>query len=135
MNPRTLVGLCAVVETATGLGLTVVPALVLSLLLGVAVHGDAIALGRVAGIALLALGFACWPGQKPAEPRPGPFRGLLVYNGLVALYLGHLGAFRHARGLLLWPAVAFHFVVALLLLRAWRTGNGTSTSPASAAHE
>lgn len=132
MNPRTLVGVCAVVETATGLGLTVVPALVLSLLLGTTAKGEAIAVARVAGIALLALGFACWPGQKHAEPGPGPFRGLLVYNGLVAFYLGHLGAFRHATGFLLWPAVAFHLVVALLLLRAWRTGNRTSTTPASA---
>ena len=105
----------ALVEGATGLALMVVPQLVISLLLGGTPTGEAVAVGRVAGIALLALVLASWPGRKPAEPSPAALRGLLVYNGLVALYLAHLGAIRHAAGVLLWPAVALHVIVALLL--------------------
>jgi hypothetical protein len=126
MTGRRLVVLDALVEGATGLALMVVPQLVISLLLGGTPTGEAVGVGRVAGIVLLALVFASWPGRKPAEPSPAALRALLIYNGLVALYLAHLGAFRHAAGVLLWPAVALHVVVALLLAFAWGADNRPS---------
>ena len=129
MTRRTLVVLDVLVEGATGLALMVVPQLVLSLLLGGTPTGEAVGVGRVAGIALLALVLASWPGRKPAEPSPAALRGLLVYNGLVALYLAHLGAFRHAAGALLWPAVALHVIVALLLAFALGRGRSADSRP------
>ncbi len=128
MNPRSLVAFSAVVEAGTGLGLMVVPSLVISLLLGATATGEAVAVGRVAGIALLAMGLASWPGRKPAQPGRAALRALLVYNALVAIYLAHLGASRHVGGALLWPAVALHVVVALLLAWAWRSGARSSTA-------
>ena len=44
---------------------------------------------------------------------------MLFYNVLIASYLAWLGAIGHREGLLLWPAVALHAVVALLLVKAW----------------
>ena len=44
------------------------------------------------------------------------FRGMLTYNAAIAIYLGYLGVFEHLDGLLLWPAVLLHAIVALLLL-------------------
>jgi hypothetical protein len=128
MNRRGLVAFSAVVESGTGLGLMVVPAVVISLLLGARATGETVAVGRVAGIALLTMGLASWPGRKPAQPGAAAVRALLVYNALVAIYLAHLGAARHAAGVLLWPAVALHVVVALLLAWAWRTGGRSSTA-------
>ena len=52
----------AVAEAATGLGLLIVPSLVVQLLLGEQLTGVAIPVARVGGIALIGLGIACWPG-------------------------------------------------------------------------
>lgn len=109
----------AVVEAATGLVLLIDPAIVVALLLGVDAVGGPMPLGRVAGIALLALGLACWPGTDAAGERVPALRAMLAYNLLVALYLGYLAAAAHLGGPLLWPAVAGHGSVTLLLLAGW----------------
>jgi hypothetical protein len=58
--------LTAVGEAATGVALLVVPSLVGQLLFGAALTGIAMTVARVTGLALIALGVACWPGT-PAE--------------------------------------------------------------------
>ena len=112
------------VEVGTGLVLMVDPTIVVTLLLGVGVSGAGILLGRCFGIALLALGLACWPSRQRAESGSPAFRGMLIYNLLITLYLAYLGTLGHLWGSLLWPAVALHAVVALLLARAWLAGVG-----------
>ena len=112
INTRNVLAFSSIVEMGTGVALVFGPALVAELLLGEALSAQGIAVARVAGIALLALGLACWP----AADGSAAFRGMLVYNALVALYLAYLGAVKHMGGLLLWPAVAGHAVVALLLV-------------------
>jgi hypothetical protein len=63
----------------------------------------------VAGIALVALGIACW-GR--------PTLGMLIYGAGVALSLAYVGLARHMAGILLWPAVVLHVVLTALLIRA-----------------
>lgn len=104
----------AITEIATGLALTILPGLVITLLLAPVTSATIIPVGRVAGIALIALGLACWPGRNRAGD--AVFRALLTYNLLVAAYLAYLGTTEHLEGLLLWPAVALHAAVAGLLL-------------------
>ena len=103
----------AVGEAATGLALLIVPSLVGQLLLGEELIGVAIAVGRVAGIALVALGIACWPGP--------PLVGMLIYSAVVTLYLAYLGFAAELTGLFLWPAVAVHLALSIFLGRAWLT--------------
>jgi hypothetical protein len=62
----------AIAEAVTGLALLIVPSLVGQLLLGEELTGVAIPVARVAGIALIALGIACWPGP--------PLVGMLTYS-------------------------------------------------------
>jgi len=100
----------AILEAATGLALLLVPSLVGQLLLGEQLIGVAIPVARVAGIALIALGIACWPGP--------PLIGLLTYSALVTLYLAYLGFAGGMTGVLLWPAVALHLILTALLARA-----------------
>jgi hypothetical protein len=107
---KKLLALAAIVEAATGLALLVVPSLVGRLLLGEELTGVAVAVARVLGIALIALGVACWPG--PA------LLGMLTYGALVTLYLLYLGIRGDWVGPLLWPAVVLHAVLTLLLARA-----------------
>ena len=94
------------------------PVIVVTLLLGADLAGVGIPLGRCFGVALVALGLACWPGPQYAEGGSSAFRAMLTYNALIALYLAYLGL-GHLRGFLLWPAVALHAVVALLLIWTW----------------
>ena len=101
----------AVGEAATGLALLIVPSIVVRLLLGAEPAGLAIPIARVAGIAIMALGLACWPGP--------PLLGMLTYSTLVALYFLYLGTAGDWVGPLLWPALALHVVLTLLLARSW----------------
>jgi hypothetical protein len=114
---RVLLALAAALEAATGLALMIDPALVARLLLGGDLPGVGTALGRVAGFALLSLGLACWP--QPGAANAPALRALLTYNPLVALYLLYLGIGGESVGSLLWPAVALHAVMTLLLAGAW----------------
>ena len=108
---KKLLTFAALAEAATGLALLIVPSLVGRLLLGAELTGVAIPVARVLGIALIALGIACWPG--PA------LLGMLTYGSLVTLYFLYLGIQGDWVGPLLWPALALHAVLTLLLARSW----------------
>jgi hypothetical protein len=99
--------LAAIAEIATGLALLVAPSLVGRLLLGEELIGVAAAVARVTGIALIGLGLACWPGP--------PRLGMLVYGAAVAVYLAYAGFVDGFAGVLLWPAVLLHVILAALL--------------------
>jgi hypothetical protein len=99
----------AVAEATTGLALLIAPSLVVQLLLGEQLTGVAIPVARVAGMALIALGIACWPGP--------PLLGMLTYALLVTLYLAYIGSAQGLAGVLLWPAVALHVILTALLAR------------------
>jgi hypothetical protein len=71
----------------------------------------------VSGIALIALGVACWPGT--------PLVGILTYSAAVTLYLAYVGFAGGLNGILLWPAVVLHAVVTLLLVWTWRNERRT----------
>jgi len=105
----------AFVEVGAGLALLIVPSLVGHALLGEQLTGVAIPVARLTGIALIALGIACWPGP--------PLVGMLTYSALVMLYLAYLGFAGGLTGILLWPAVALHVALSILLVRAWCLGS------------
>ncbi len=113
---RKILAFAAVVEIGTGLGLAVAPAIIVVLLVGAELSGVGLVLGRCFGITLVALGLACWPGRRHTERASPALGGMLTYNVLIALYLAYLGTLGHLRGYLLWPAVALHGVMALLLM-------------------
>ena len=111
--------LAAVSEAATGLALVIVPWLVGRLLLGEELTGVAIPVARVLGIALIALGVACWPGP--------PRVGMLTYSAAVTLYLAYVGFAGGLSGILLWPAVVLHVILTALLTRASTSDKETKT--------
>ena len=101
-------------EAVTGTALLVAPSLVGQLLLGAELTGAALPVARVAGIALIGLGLACWPGP--------PRTGMLTYVAGVMAYLAYVGYSGDSTGVLLWPAVGLHLVLAVLLVRASMKG-------------
>jgi hypothetical protein len=109
----------AVAEIATGLGLLLLPSLVGQLLLGAELAGIAVTVARVTGIALVALGVACWPGT--------PLLGMLTYSAAITLYLAYVGLAGGGAGVLLWPVVVLHLLVTVLLARVFASRSKTVT--------
>ena len=108
---KSALAFAAISEALTGLALLIAPSLVGQLLLGEPLAGVAVPVARVAGIALIGLGIACWPGP--------PLIGLLTYSAVVTLYLAYLGLAGGFGGVLLWPAVVLHLLLVALLALAF----------------
>jgi len=106
---KNTLGIAAAAEAGTGILLLVAPQFVVRLLLGFNLDAGGTAMARIAGIALIGLGVACLPFASAARP------GMLVYGGLVTLYLASLSG--GPAGPLLWPAVAVHVVLCFLVAR------------------
>ena len=125
---KTLLTFAAIAEAATGLALLVVPSTVGQLLLGAELTGVAVPVARVTGIALIALAVACWPGRTA-------LCGMLTYSLLATAFLAYLGIRGNWVGPLLWPAIALHVLLTILLARAWyqahKEGNQSKTPPSS----
>jgi hypothetical protein len=112
---KKVLNFAAIAEAATGLALLIAPSLVGQLLFGEELAGVAIPVARVTGIALIALGVACWPGP--------PLGGMLSYSAMVTLYLAYLGLAGGLTGIFLWPAVALHAILSVFLGRIWLAGD------------
>ena len=108
-----VLAVAAACEAATGLVLLVYPAIVIRLLLGAEIVGVGEVVSRFAGIALIGLGVACWPSGSARQAS----YGMLTYGTLAALYLAYVGIRGQWVGVLLWPAVAVHAILIILLLR------------------
>jgi hypothetical protein len=113
MSTRTVLMASAAIELATGVALIAAPELVARLLLGAELPRTGVAVARLAGFGLFALGLACWPGGD--DPTPKAIRALFVYNLLAGLFLGYLRVGAGFAGYLLWPACVVHILLAILL--------------------
>jgi hypothetical protein len=110
-----LLKLSAVIELTAGLALLAVPAAVVRLLLANQISGAAVPLGRLAGVALFALGVACWLAgyDAPSRAARGLVAALLLYNLGAVLVLGAAGIWSQPVGIVLWPAVILHAAMAV----------------------
>ena len=70
-------------EAGTGLILLAYPPIVVRLLFAAEISGAGVIMSRIAGIALIGLGVACWPGSTPCRRS----YGMLTYSTLAMLYL------------------------------------------------
>ncbi len=118
-----LLAIAAAGEAITGLALLVFPSIVVRLFLGSEIAAAGIVISRLAGIALIALGIACWPGGGASRA----LCGILTYNALATVYLACLGVRGEWPGPLLWPAVGLHVLLTILLTRMWFDGRGERT--------
>jgi len=116
---KNVLAFAAVGEIVTGVALLLTPSLIGQWLFGAGLVGIAITMARVAGIALIGLGVACWPGT--------PLLGMVTYSVAVALYLAYVGYSGGPSGILLWPAVIAHVALAALLSRGISRDTATRT--------
>jgi hypothetical protein len=126
ISARNVLLFSLVAEGATGLVVALAPGLVAQLLFGSGVAGVGVAYGRLLGMSLLALVIACWPSASAAVQRPA-LHSVLAYNLLAAVYIAYLGAVQRPAGILLWPAVAEHTLVAILLASRMRNARPATT--------
>jgi hypothetical protein len=117
---NSLLTLTAVIEATTGLALIAMPSVVVRLLLGGDISGVSIPLGRVAGFGLLSLGLACWRARDPTGNTTPALRAMLTYNSLATIYFFCLAIGGQWVGPLLWPAMALHGILSVLLARQSR---------------
>jgi hypothetical protein len=123
---RKLLIVTALVETPIGLMLLSSPPLVARLLLGASLElPPAVIVGRIAGAALLSLGAACWLARDdgPSRARRGLIAAMLLYNSAAAAVLANVGAGVRLVGVLMWPAVALHAVLAVWCIACLRSGS------------
>ena len=113
---KRLLVFAAGLEVLTGAGLILDPRIFTGLLFGEGVVGSGLALGRVTGCGLLCLGIACLPGRATAASLLPAMRALLTYNLLILLLLLYLGLQGDRTGILLWPSIALHAVLSILLI-------------------
>ena len=100
----------SVVELLAGLALVAAPSMVVSLVIGPLTEPVGVVFVRIAGVALIALGIACWLARNESQNRTtiGLIWALLFYDVSFVLIL--LSA--HVRialdGIGLWLVVALH---------------------------
>ena len=112
---NTILMLAALAEAGTGVILLAYPPIVVRLLFDAEIVGAGVNMSRLAGIALIGLGAACWPGTDTRRA----FRGMVTYSALAMLFLIYIGVRGEGVGLLLWPGVVVHAILIVLLGGAW----------------
>jgi hypothetical protein len=108
---KTLHTVMAVMELGAGLALLCCPSATAALLVGAPLEAPAsLAVGRVGGAGLLALGVACWLARDDTQSRAarGLVSAMVLYNLGAVVILGTLGIWAQTVGVALWPAVILH---------------------------
>lgn len=108
---KALYTLTAVTEVVTGSALIWRPSAVVELLLGAPLDTPAaMTLGRVAGVALFALGIACWLARPDARSRAarGLVTAMALYDAGVVVILSAAGIQSRLVGVAFWPAAVLH---------------------------
>ena len=127
---RKLLVVTALAEAGVGLTLLLSPPLVAGLLLGVSLDAPAaLIVGRIAGAALLSLGGACWlaRGDGPSRAQRGLVAAMLLYNCAAGAVLANAAAAVRLVGVLMWPAVALHAVLAVWCIACLRSGSANAS--------
>jgi hypothetical protein len=113
---KNLLTLTAVIEVGAGLAFLCCPTTAVALLLGSSLGTSAaVALGRLAGAALLALGVACWLARQDGQScaTTGLVAAMLVYNLAAVAILASARIGSGLAGVALWPAVILHAAMAV----------------------
>ena len=109
-----LLTVTAVIEVGAGLALMALPSLLVTLLLGSPLDTPvASTVARVAGVALFALGVACWLSRHDGQSRAarGLVGAIVFYNAAIVTVLvyGRVGLGLSSIGL--WPTIVLHSVM------------------------
>jgi hypothetical protein len=130
MPARLLLTTSAVIEVGAGIAIALAPSVVTSILFGSSLDTPvALLVGRVAGIALLSLGTACWSARSAERDRAvfGLLTAMLFYNAAVAALFAIAGLALDLSGPALWPAAILHMVMAIWCFAFLLTRRGAAS--------
>ncbi len=120
---KTLLTITAMIEAATGVGLTIAPSWAASALLGAPFDSPAaLVIGRVLGAALFSLGTACWLARS--RPAADLVAAMLIYNVATVSVLGYARIGLGLSGVGLWPGFILHSGLAAWCLACRRLPSG-----------
>ena len=126
LQMKNLLTLTAFIEAGTGLVLVAFPSQLATLLLGSLLDAPvALTVARVAGVALLALGVACWLARHDGQSRAakGLVGAMVLHNSAIAALLVYAGIGLGLSSIGLWPAVLLHAVMTVwCVMRLLNTG-------------
>ena len=126
MNKSLLI-VSAAVEVATGVALLAAPSAIVRILVGDPLDSPAaLAVGRVAGAALLSLGTVCWLASRDPHSRAasGAVAAMLLYNVAAVAILAYARLVADLTGIGLLPAVILHAVLACWCVAAVLSRSG-----------
>lgn len=106
----------AVIEVGTGLMLMAGPSLLTTLLLGSSLDTPvALSVARMFGVALLALGVACWLARHDGQSHAarGLVGAMVLHSAAIATVLVYAGIALGLSGICLWPVVLLHATMAV----------------------
>jgi hypothetical protein len=130
---KSLLPITALIELGAGFALLAIPATAIRLLVGESIEASgALTVARIGGAGLLSLGLACWFARNDA--RSGAAKGLvaamLFYNSVVVGILSFAALGLGLHGLLLWPGVVLHTLMAVGCMACLaRSAERTAGSP------
>jgi hypothetical protein len=127
MTTKPLLIMTAIIETGTGLALVSSPSAPVSLLLGTALDAPAaLAVGRIAGAAVLSLGAVCWLARRDEQSRAatGLIAAMLLYNIAVVAVLAGADFGSGLSGVGLWPGLVLHVSMAVWCIACLRSRRG-----------
>jgi hypothetical protein len=105
-----LLTVAGVLECLVGLALLLSPGITTAFLLGAEPGAVGSMIGRVAGVALLSLGIACWGARADAggAARTGTLGAITLYNAGAGLLLVPFAATGQAGGPVVWAVGVLH---------------------------
>jgi hypothetical protein len=113
---RSLLPITALIELGAGLALLGFPAAAIRLLVGELIEAPAaLTVARIGGAGLFSLGLACWFARFDARSSAakGLVAAMLLYNVAVVGILLFATVGFGLRGILLWPGVVLHTLMAI----------------------
>ena len=115
MPQKSVVMAPAWLEIVVGMLLLTAPEILVRCLFAATPEGVGAILARFAGVGLFALGVASLPTEVTGSQSRAVL-GLFLFNFVVAILLAWVGIVTTFRGVLLWPVVVLHTVIAAALL-------------------
>jgi hypothetical protein len=114
------------VEALTGLAFLAAPGATSALLFGAGPDGVAAMIGRLAGVALLAVATSCWgaSGDRGGAARAGALAAITLYNAGAAGLLLLFAATGQAHGVVAWGAGIFHAAMTAAFAATLRGARG-----------
>jgi hypothetical protein len=113
---KNLLGVTAVMEAGVGCALVALPSQLATILFGAPLDSPvAFTVARVAGVALSALGLACWLARDDvgSHAARGLLGAMLLYNVAASMVLAYAGVGLGLSGVALWPTVVIHAAMAV----------------------